>query len=754
MRCGDLLGRQAPWRAASRDRARPRGRHQEDVAPSARSGVADRQADSGRARGHAAAEVDRSCRRDSCRPHAPCAGREHPAARRDVGGQARGTRRQDRAHRGDIGRRRRLPSRAGDPDGSYCDRRPGLSPSHRLAAGRSARHRTRRAGRVLPRPTNSVARGGRDPDRRGRGGGGKPGEMSFVVGTAGHIDHGKSTLITALTGIDPDRLAEEKRRGMTIDLGFAHMTLPSGREIGLVDVPGHARFMRNMLAGAHGLDAVVLVVAGDEGVMPQTREHLDIIDLLEVRRGLVALTKTDLVDEDWLALVTEEVRATTKGTTLDGSTVIPVSAVTGEGLAELTAALDALLEKSSPREDSGRPRLPIDRVFTMTGFGTVVTGTLVDGSLSVGEEMEVVPGGRLVRVRGLQRHNQKVESVGPGNRVAANLSGIEKSELSRGDVLARPGALQPVRRIDATLRALASAAQPVRHGAALLLHTGAVEVACRTIVLDADEIAPGAGGTFLAVSPRKHARHDSAVRESLARRAAGDVLQQELRKYPRGVTVQALLKATVAAGADVARLDARRLGDWIFSEEAWRSITAHAGEELTAYHGAHPLRSGMAREELRSRLGVSPASFAAVMDGLVQDGCVVERNGSLAAPGHEVELDEAGPQADLLRVLGAHPFTPPSLQEAMQQTGASEELVRALAQRGDIVRVSDEVAFTRSAFDSAVAIVKDIIAVSGSVTVAQLRDRMGASRRPVLALLEYLDAQRVTRRVGDARLLR
>ena len=610
--------------------------------------------------------------------------------------------------------------------------------------------------------------------------------MSFVVGTAGHIDHGKSTLITALTGIDPDRLAEEKRRGMTIDLGFAHMTLPSGREIGIVDVPGHARFMRNMLAGAHGLDAVVLVVAADEGVMPQTREHLDIIDLLDVRRGLVALTKTDLVDEDWLALVTEEVRATINGTSLDGSKVIPVSAVTGAGLAQLTAALDALLEKSSLREDSGRPRLPIDRVFTMSGFGTVVTGTLVDGSLSVGEEMEVVPGGRLVRIRGLQRHNQKVQSVGPSNRVAANLSGIEKSELSRGDVLARRGALHGVRRIDATLRALASAAQPVRHGAELLLHTAAVEVACRTIVLDADEIAPGgsgwvqlylerpiaaaagdrfvlrapspamtiAGGTFLDVAPRKHARHDSAVRESLARRAAGDVLQQELRKYPRGVTVQALLKATVAADADVATLDARRLGDWIFSHEAWRSITAHASEELTAYHGAHPLRSGMAREELRSRLGVSPPSFAAVIEGLVQDGRVVERNGSLASPGHEVQLDEAGPQADLLRVLGAKPFTPPSLQEAMQQSGASEELVRALAERGDIVRVSDDVAFIKSAFDSAVAMVKEIVGINGSVTVAQLRDRMGASRRPVLALLEYLDAQRVTRRVGDARLLR
>ena len=318
--------------------------------------------------------------------------------------------------------------------------------------------------------------------------------MSFVVGTAGHIDHGKSTLITALTGIDPDRLAEEKRRGMTIDLGFAHLTLPSGREIGIVDVPGHARFMRNMLAGAHGLDAVLLVVAADEGVMPQTREHLDVIDLLDVQRGLIVVTKADLVDEDWLALVTEEVRATTRGTSLAGSEVIPVSAVARQGLTELTAALDALLGGASLREDSGRPRLPIDRVFTMSGFGTVVTGTLVDGSFAVGDEMEVMPGGRRVRIRGLQRHNRKVERVGPGNRVAANLSGVEKSELSRGDVLARPGALRASRRMDASVRVVASAAQRLRHGAELLLHTGSVEVTGRTIVLDADEIAAGGTG--------------------------------------------------------------------------------------------------------------------------------------------------------------------------------------------------------------------------------------------------------------------
>jgi selenocysteine-specific elongation factor len=611
--------------------------------------------------------------------------------------------------------------------------------------------------------------------------------VSFVVGTAGHIDHGKSTLINALTGIDPDRLAEEKRRGMTIDLGFAHMTLPSGREIGIVDVPGHARFMRNMLAGAHGLDAVLLVVAADEGVMPQTREHLEIIDLLDVSRGIIVLTKSDLVDAEWLDLVRTEVVAAVEGTSLDGARVVPVSAVTRAGLDELVSALDSLLGNAESRPDIGRPRLPIDRVFTMSGFGTVVTGTLVDGSLKVGEDMEIMPGSRSVRIRGLQQHNHKVETVGPGSRVAANIIGVDKTDLARGDVLAAQHAIQAVRRVDARVRVLESAPQSVRHGAELLLHTGTAEVGCRVIMLDGEEIAPGAdgwvqlyldrpiaaaahdrfvlrvpsppvtvaGGTFVDIAPRKHSRHDSAVRESLVRRAAGNVLQEELRKYPRGVTVAALLKASVAPSADLESLRARRLGDWLFSDEAWQAISARAARELEAFHDAHPLRPGMAREELRSRLGVPAASFGSVVQGLAEDGRVVERNGSLAAPAHQVSLaTETGPASGLLDILGRQPFAPPSLPEAMEQSGATAEMVRALAQRGDIVRVSDEVGFTKDAYASAVALVKEIIATTGSVTVAQLRDRMGASRRPVLALLEYLDAQHVTRRVGDARTLR
>ncbi len=609
----------------------------------------------------------------------------------------------------------------------------------------------------------------------------------MILGTAGHIDHGKSTLVTALTGIDPDRLAEEKRRGMTIDLGFAHMRLPSGLEIGVVDVPGHARFIRNMLAGAHGIDAVMLVVAADEGVMPQTREHLDIIDLLDVRYGIVALTKVDLVDEVWYELVEGEVRDALEHTSLRGAPLIGVSAVTGKGLGELTGSLEAIFDRVESRADIGRPRLPIDRVFTMSGFGTVVTGTLVDGAISDGDELQVLPGGATVRVRGLQQHNEKVDTATPGNRVAANLIGVEKDDLHRGDVLARPDVLAATRRVDARVHVLASAPRGLRHGAELLLHTGTVEVGCRAILLEGGAIEPGAdgwvqlyldrpiaaansdrfilripspsmtiaGGQLNDVAPRKHPRHDAAVRASLERRAAGDVLQEELHKYPRGVAVKALLKATMATDADVSRLRARRSGEWIFAEEAWAAIADRAIGELDAYHRAHPLRRGMPREELRSRLGIQPAAFQPVLKGLADEGRIEDRQGEVAAPTHKVvEAASDGPAMRLVELLSTQPFSPPSLPEAMRTAGASAEMVRALAQRGEIVRLSDDVAFTRDAYEQGVVAVKELIAGTGSVSVAQLRDRLGASRRPMLALLEYLDGAKVTRRVGDVRLLR
>jgi len=611
-----------------------------------------------------------------------------------------------------------------------------------------------------------------------------PAPGGYVVGTAGHIDHGKSTLIQALTGIDPDRLEEEKRRGMTIDLGFAHLTLPSGRLVGIVDVPGHARFIRNMLAGVHGLDAVLLVVAADEGVMPQTVEHLQIVDLLEVGRGLVAITKVDLVEDEWLELVTAEVAETLARTCLREAAMVPVSAPSGQGLDRLVRQLDDLLAAAPPRPDRGRPRLPVDRVFTISGFGTVVTGTLVDGSLRVGQEVELQPSGRRARIRGLQQHNRRVEVALPGSRVAANLVGVEKEDLGRGEVLARPGTVVATRRLDARVRVLAGG-PGLRHGAQVLVHAGTAEVSGRAIVLGGEEIEPGetgwvqlylnrpiaavagdryvlrlpspqvtvAGGTFVDVAPRRHHRHDPRVGESLERRAAGEVLQEELRKHPRGITAAALLQASQAGEGDLGRLQARRAGQWLFAPEAWEALAARARRALESYHRAHPLRPGMPREELKSRLGLAPPAFAAVLGELIRDRVVVDREGEIALPTHRVEID-AGAAGRLLEVLGASPFAPPSLPEALRASGATEEVVRALVRRGDLVRLSEDVVFTRAAYEAAVALVREMVAEQGSVTVASLRDRMGASRRPVLALLEHLDAQRVTRRVGDARVLR
>ena len=611
--------------------------------------------------------------------------------------------------------------------------------------------------------------------------------MSYVIGTAGHIDHGKSALIQALTGIDPDRLEEEKRRGMTIDLGFAYLTLPSGRLVGIVDVPGHARFIRNMLAGVHGLDAVILVVAADEGVMPQTREHLDIVDLLEVRSGLVAVTKADLVDDEWLSLVRAEIAETLRETSLAEAALVSVSSVTGRGLPELQQALDALLDRTAPRADAGRPRLPVDRVFTVAGFGTVVTGTLVDGGLRAGEEVEIVPAGRRARIRGLQQHNRQVEMAEPGSRVAVNLAGVEREELARGDVIAKPGALVASRRVDARAAVPRSSPRPLRHGERVQLHTGTAEVPARVIALEGDAIGPGdsgwiqlyldrpvaaapgdryvirlpspsltlAGGRFADVAPRRHPRADVELIDSLERREAGEVLQMELGKYPKGVTEAALLKASLTAPGEIAGLEARRAGRWLFAPAAWAALAARAERSLADYHRAQPLRAGMPRQELQSRLGLAPPVFQAVLAELAAEGRLEERAGEVALSGHSVDLGSAaGPAQKLIELLATQPFAPPSLPEAAREAGAGPEVVRALQRSGELVRLSDDVAFTKQAYAEAIDLVRRLASSEGSITVARLRDAMGASRRPVLALLEHLDAERVTRRVGDTRVLR
>ena len=392
----------------------------------------------------------------------------------------------------------------------------------------------------------------------------------YVIGTAGHVDHGKSVLVEALTGIDPDRLREEKERGMTIDLGFAWMTLPSGREVSLVDVPGHERFIKNMLAGAGGIDLALLVVAADEGVMPQTREHLAILDLLGIERGVLVVTKKDLVEPDFLELVSADVLEAVDGTTLEGSPLVACSGTTGDGLDELKRVLDEQLESTQPKPDIGRPRLPVDRSFTVAGFGTVVTGTLLDGSFEVGQEVELQPGGTKARVRGLQHHKEHVERAQPGRRTAVNLSGVAKEEVRRGQVLVLPGSLMPTDAVDARLRAVALAKRPLKHGAEVTLHTGSAEVPCRLLLLDRQELAPGdegwaqlrlagpiavvkgdrfvlrtpndtvAGGEIVDAHPPRHRRMHEPTLEALESRAGDDPLIAVLRQH-EPATLKALL---------------------------------------------------------------------------------------------------------------------------------------------------------------------------------------------------------------------
>ena len=626
------------------------------------------------------------------------------------------------------------------------------------------------------------------------------GRASYVVGTAGHVDHGKSTLVRALTGTDPDRLEEEKRRGMTIDLGFAALDLPGGKHVAFVDVPGHHRFLKNMLAGVHGFDAVLFVVAADEGPMPQSREHLAIIDLLGIAHGVVALTKIDLVDEEWRALLTVEVRESLQGSRLQDAAIVPVSNVTGAGLEELRTELERLLPAVAPRVDVGRPRLPVDRSFAMAGFGTVVTGTLVDGKLSVGEELAILPGGRRVRVRGLQQHGSPVDRALPGSRTAVNLTGVERREIGRGDVLALPGSLAIARRIDARLSMLKEASRPLRHRDRLLLYHGTAELPVEVVLLAADELLAGrsglaqlhlqaplaavaldrfvlrtpsppttvAGGVILDMAPRRHRRRDPSVLAQLEARdgqAPQQRLEAELMRHAQGMTVQDVAlrlglgerEAESMVRQLVVKQAAISLGDHFLGHAAWEQIRSRIHSVLSRFHAGAPLRPGMPREELRSRSRIAPAVFASAIDRLVGDRLLEQLPGGLVAlAGYRpvLGLNERRRVDEALEELRAGGLSPPPLADWMRRHGLSAEILTHLVQEGEVVRVSAETAFARNIYDSAVERLRAHLHDHQAVSVAQARDLLGSSRRYVLPLLEWLDAQKVTRRVGDDRILR
>ena len=615
-----------------------------------------------------------------------------------------------------------------------------------------------------------------------------------VVGTAGHVDHGKSTLLTALTGMDPDRLREERERGMTIDLGFAWVTLPGGGDIGFVDVPGHQDFIRNMLAGIGSIDAVLLVIAADEGVMPQTREHLAILGLLGIDRGVIALTKRDLVDDEWAALAVADVRAALRGTALADAPLVEVSATARRGLDDLLVALERVLGEAPARRDVGRPRLPVDRSFTMSGFGTVVTGTLLDGSLAVGDEIAVLPGELRARIRGLQTHRRSLDVARPGSRVAANISGIDKEAVSRGMVLARPGSIETTNLLAVHLALLPSASAPLDHDEELKVHVGTAETMARVALLEGPQVAPGqtawaqlrlATPVAVAVGDRLVVRRPSPS-ETIGGGAVADLAAARLRR--RAETVAALERRTapstasrLLASLDVPRTSAEAaarsgltpderdaaaaeviadgralsLADALISRDAFEALATHVERLCAQAHRKAPLRAGASREEARSALGLPAKRFGALVARLVTEGRLVERGTALALPSHRPRLSEDQERRWLgaRAALAKEPLQPPSPAQLETEHGLDRELVAALAERGDVVRIGTEAVFLPEAVTRFARVVVDELAASGSITVARARDLSGSSRKHVLPLLQFLDDRGLTRRHGDDRIL-
>jgi selenocysteine-specific elongation factor len=608
------------------------------------------------------------------------------------------------------------------------------------------------------------------------------------------VDHGKSTLIKALTGIDPDRLREERERGMTIDLGFAWLSLSGGGEVGIVDVPGHQDFIRNMLAGVGPVDAVLLVVALDEGVMPQTREHLAILRVLGVDRGVVALTKRDLVDDEWASLARADVSAALQGTPLAAAPMIEVSATAKTGLTELVAALDSILEKAPARRDVGRPRLGIDRAFTLTGFGTVVTGTLVDGSFATGDEIEILPTGQRARIRGIQTHKRALESASPGSRVALNLVGVEKDELERGMVVVRPGTLVPVSVLSARVEILASASEAISHDESVKVHAGTAEVMARASLLEGATLDPGGTGWVqlrlaaplaVAVGDRFVIRRPSPP-ETLGGGAVADISGERMRRRREAVAILERRSAPTAAsrllaaldvprtleeagargGLDAAERDAGaneliesgravRLADAVLARDSFEALATRVERTLAATHRKSPLRAGAPREEIRSALELSPKRFNALVQRLAADGRVAERGSALALVAHAPTLTAAQEAAwsRARDALGREPLQPPSPAMLETEYGLDRELVAALAERGDLVRIGTEAVFLPGAVARfADAVVTELVA-TGTITVARARDLTGSSRKHVLPLLGFLDDRGLTRRSGDDRIL-
>jgi selenocysteine-specific elongation factor len=632
---------------------------------------------------------------------------------------------------------------------------------------------------------------------------------NVIVGTAGHVDHGKTCLIKALTGAETDRLKEEKKRGITIELGFAEMPNSSGQQIGIIDVPGHERFVRNMLAGIGGIDLVLLVVAADEGVMPQTIEHFEILKMLDIKNGIVVITKSDLVDADWMELVKEDVKATVKGTFLEGAPVIAVSSYTGENIDQLRALiLDKVKNVENRRKDPSLLRIPIDRVFTMEGFGTVITGTLLEGSVRVGDEVQIYPGERIAKVRNLQVHGSMVETAFAGQRTAVNLVNVKKDEVKRGDVLAAKGSLEQTRMLDVKIRMFDDAPRTLVNGSRLHLYYGSAETLCKAILLDAEALESGAsgyvqlrmeeevavrkgdrfiirfyspvetigGGVILDANPAKHKRFRREVLDALAVKEAGDedaVLEQTLRETSKMLPSSRDLAVRLGRTADEISSRIQQLisggkvislSEDIYVHAAYiEEIEETAKNILTEYHGKNPISPGMQKGEFRKKLA-DKLYFADVkvidplLRHLIREEHLKDLGNSVALSAHRVEYKPE--HLDLLtrlekRYLDAG-FEIPELEECIHEEKDKElarQMVEAMSESGKLKKLTYQYYMHSNHWDEAMKRFRDHIEKHGKITLAEYRDLLNTSRKYAVLVLEYLDQQKITAMVDDARIL-
>lgn len=630
----------------------------------------------------------------------------------------------------------------------------------------------------------------------------------FIIGTAGHVDHGKTVLVKALTGKDTDRLKEEKERGISIELGFAPFRLPSGILAGVVDVPGHERFIKNMLAGVGGMDMVLLVVAADEGIMPQTREHVDIINLLQIPEGIIVLTKVDLVDTEWTDMVKEEISDLVKDTCLEDAPIAEVSAVTGKGIPELVSLIDLVAGKLRQRSVTGNARMSVDRIFTITGFGTVVTGTLAEGRLYVGDNVEILPDQIEARVRGLQVHGEKLDSAEAGQRVAVNLAGIEREKIDRGSVLAALGSLKPSHRLDIRLKMLSGAEKPLANRSRVRVHIGTSEILARVLLLEGEELEPGetalaqleceepmvsargdrlvirsyspmhtiGGGTVIEPNPVKHKRFNPHVIETLRTKEKGspeELLVQfmassgqvvysgeELRKST-GSDSEAFsgIIDTLLTSGQVKSFSGDNKTYYVLGT-VYRQKAVEMETNLRKFHNTYSLRSGISKEEIRSRYftGLNSKTFNFLLETYRQDGIIKVVGESAALFGFEPSPPPA--QAEMFSKIEQT-----YLQSGYQTPGwdeiaagfklkpAEEEILGFFTSRLILVKLEDGVLIHRNNLEKARENIESFLRDKGEMTLAEARDLLGTSRKFALPIMNFFDREKVTRRIDDKRVL-